>query len=168
MSAIRPEFLKVSPDDIARVGALGACVLALVRYVTALPGEFNGRLLIDGAMWWRASHENIGESLGGVHRLSVRRALGELQAAGEVLAIPAEAFYGDRAQAYRVPDQPLVENEQCSDQPLFKTEPPIVQKRTSSLFRSEQSSFTGEPRRTLRGEETSSRNSVARPSITVR
>lgn len=54
-----------------------------------------------------------------MHRKSVGRALLKLETAGELLTRPpAETFYGDRAQAYRAPDQPLDESGQSSDQPL--------------------------------------------------
>lgn len=127
-----PDFLRVLPADIGRVGFDGAAVLALVRYVTGLPGETNGRKIADGEIWWRASHDDIGEALGGVKRDSARRTVIKLENAGELLARPAAAFYGDRAQAYRVSDVPFRESAQCSDVPLRESAECIVQIRTSS------------------------------------
>lgn len=115
---IQPEFLKVLPADVARVGVLGALTIALVRYATALPSEKNGRILIDGLMWWRASHAEIGEALGALPGDTARRAVGKLCTAGELRSVPARAFPGDRALAYRVPDQPLRETAESVDQPL--------------------------------------------------
>jgi hypothetical protein len=117
-----PAFLKVSPAEIGRVGPLGACILALVRYVTALPGESNGRRIIDGEMWWCASHDDIGRALGaGVPRRTVSATVRKLQGMGDLSAISRQAFYGDRAQAYRASDVPLVRSDQGSDVPLADT-----------------------------------------------
>lgn len=127
-----PEFLMVSPKDIGRVGVLGAAILALVRYATGLPGVAGGRKMVDGEMWWCASRDDIGEALGGVHRDSVRRALLKLVNAGELLAMPAERFYGDRAQAYRVSDVPLRGTQQGSDMPLRESAQCITRNTTSS------------------------------------
>lgn len=127
-----PEYLIVRPADIGRVGVLGAAILALVRFVTDLPGEANGRRLVDGAMWWRATHADIGQALGGVHRDSVRRTLIRLCEAGELLATAAESFYGDRAQAYRVPDRPLRGIQQGSDLPLRENAESITRNAASS------------------------------------
>lgn len=107
----------VSPADIGRVGALGACILALVRYVTALPGESDRRRLVDGETWWRGSQDDIGQLLGDLHRKSVGRALLKLEVTGELLSTPSKD-YGDRAKLYRAPDQPLDGSGQSSDQPL--------------------------------------------------
>lgn len=130
MTAVNLEFLKVLPADIPRVGFAGACILALVRYVTSLPGEANGRRMIDGSMWWRASHADVGESLCGVDRQAIRREMSKLHKSGDLLSILAAEFYGDRAQAYRVSDQPLFINEpaltsHCSipNNALFINEP---------------------------------------------
>ncbi|WP_018599659.1 hypothetical protein [Mycobacterium sp. 155] len=131
MSVVRPEFLRVMPADIGRVGFDGAAILALVRYVTGLPGETNGRKTVDGEIWWRATRDDIGEALGGVHHKSVGRVLRNLKDAGELLAMtPADTFYGDRAQAYRVPDQPLAESadENGSDLPSDESGPPSGRK----------------------------------------
>jgi hypothetical protein len=65
MSAIRPEFLKVLRADVERVGLEGAHVLALIRYVTDLPGERNGRVTIGGDKWWQASYADIADALVG-------------------------------------------------------------------------------------------------------
>jgi hypothetical protein len=114
-----PEFLMVRTEDAGRVGALGAYILALVRYVTTLPGETNGRRIVDGEMWWRASHDDIGQALGGgVSRRTVSSTVRKLQDTGDLLAISTQDFYGDRAQAYRSSDQPLARSDQGSDVPL--------------------------------------------------
>ena len=128
-----PEFLKVLPADVGRVGALGACILALIRYMTALPGEASGRALIDEQTWWCASQDDIGQLLGELDRKAAGRAILKLQSTGDLLAKPAERFYGDRAKVYRVPDQPLPESGQGSDQPLPESGPPSARKWASSL-----------------------------------
>jgi hypothetical protein len=134
-----PDFLKVLPADIGRVGVLGAAILALVRYVTGLPGETNGRKTVDCEMWWRASHDDIGQLLGGIHRDSVRRALVRLQGTGELLArTPVDTFYGDRAQAYRVPDLPLRGMQQGPDLPLRETAESITRNATSGCGETQQ------------------------------
>lgn len=115
-----PEFLKVLPADIGRVGGLGACILAAIRYMTGLPGEANGRRVVEGETWWRASHDDIAHALGGagVPRRTVSWTVKKLVETGDVAAIPTQDFYGDRAQAYRVLDQPLARSDQGSEQPL--------------------------------------------------
>ncbi|QQW36880.1 hypothetical protein [Mycobacterium marinum] len=125
-----PDFLKVLPADIGRVGDRGANILALVRYVNGLPGETNGRKrLDDGEMWWRATREDIGAALGGVSEKSVGGALRKLQDAGELLAIPAKSFHGDRANMYRVPDHPSDESGTGFDLPSDENVPPIGRNR---------------------------------------
>lgn len=127
-----PEFLMTLTADVGRVGYDGAAILALVRYMTGLPGDHNGRKTVDGDKWWCATHDEIGQGAGGVHRKSIARTLLKLERAGELLTIPADRFYGDRARAYRVSDQPLAESGPCADQPLAETGPPSGQKRPSS------------------------------------
>jgi DNA-binding Lrp family transcriptional regulator len=108
VSVVRPNFLQVQPEDI-RYGYDGACVLALVRYVTGLSGERNGRRLIGGEMWWHTSQPDIAASLGGdVSHDSIRRTVKKLEAAGVLLSRGVNA--ADRAKAYRVADQPGREN----------------------------------------------------------
>ncbi|SEH79586.1 hypothetical protein SAMN04489835_4232 [Mycolicibacterium rutilum] len=129
----------VLPADVGRVGVLGAAILALVRYVNGLPGETNGRKTVDGEMWWRASQDDIGQALGGVHRDSIRRALVKLQGAGELLArTPVDSFYGDRAQAYRVPDVPLRGMQQGSDVPLRENAESIARNAASRCGETQQ------------------------------
>jgi hypothetical protein len=103
VSVIRPQFLQVLTDDIARVGESAACVLALVRYVTALDDEHNGRVLIDGEVWWRASHTDIGDALGGVGHDRVRGVLRRLSAGGALEVRPAADGQSVRMMAYRLP-----------------------------------------------------------------
>lgn len=117
VSVLRPEFLKVLPAEAEQVGLVGAAILALIRYATALPNEHNGRMLIADQCWWRASHAEIGRALGGVTHDSVRRALTKLIDAAALDSVQANTFVGDRTRAYRVPDQPL-RNMRQSDQPL--------------------------------------------------
>ncbi|WP_460359036.1 hypothetical protein [Mycobacterium sp. ZZG] len=141
-----PDFLMVLPADIGRVGVLGATILALVRYVTTLPGETNGRKMVDGEMWWRASHDDIGQSLGGLHRDSIRRAVLKLQGAGELLArAPVDTFYGDRAQAYRAPDLPLRGMQQGSDLPLRENAESITRNAASSCGETQQAGAAKSP-----------------------
>ncbi len=113
-----PPFLKVLPADVGQVGALGACVLALVRYVTSLPGEINGRRMVDGEMWWRASAPDIAEALGdGLSPRTVSGTVRTLTNIGALTAIPTQDFYGDRAKAYRAPDLPSAKCDTGSDLP---------------------------------------------------
>ncbi len=108
----------VLPADILRVGALGACILALIRYMTGIPGEANGRRVVDGQMFWRAAAPDIAKALGGgVSPRTVSATVRELVAAGHVTAIPAEDFYGDRAKAYRASDLPSATSDTGSEQP---------------------------------------------------
>ncbi|GJF17732.1 hypothetical protein NGTWS0302_16940 [Mycolicibacterium cyprinidarum] len=118
-----PAFLKVLPADIGRVGAPGACILAAIRYVTALPGEGNGRRVVDGETWLRASQEAIGQLLGGVPRKSIGRELAKLEAAGELQTRPSPD-YGDQAKEYLVSDQPVDESGQsiAQNRPLSLAE----------------------------------------------
>ena len=133
----RPDFLQPLTADIGRVGDRGANILALIRYVTAHTEETDGRKrLDDGEMWWRATREDIGDSLGGVSEKSVGGALRKLQDAGELLAKPAKSFHGDRANMYRVPnmppqgsDVPSDENGTGSDLPSDENVPPIGRNR---------------------------------------
>ena len=109
MAAINPEFLIVVPADVRRVGADAACVLALVRLSTRQPGH--ERHDIDGELWWRASHSEIGEPLGLNHD-KIRKLLLKLERLGAVISRPNPfARPGDRAKLYRpVADQPLRES----------------------------------------------------------
>lgn len=148
-----PDFLMVKPSDIGRVGVLGAAILALVRYATGLPGETNDRKKVDGEMWWRASHDDIGQSLGGVHRDSIRRALAKLQGEGALLArTPVDTFYGDRAKAYRVPDVPLRGMQQGSDLPLRENAESITRNATSSCGETQQAAAAKAPNLPITGE----------------
>lgn len=113
-----PEFLRVRPADVGRVGPLGACILAAIRYVTTLPVETNGRRVIDGRMWWRASASEIAEAVGGgVSARTVSRAVLELLETGDLEAVATQDFFGDRARAYKASDQPSDKNDTGSDQP---------------------------------------------------
>jgi hypothetical protein len=115
MSGIRPQFLSVLRDDAERVGFLEAGLLALVRYVTGLPGEHNGRVEIDGEMYWQASHAEIGEALGGLHRKKVERMMRKLEAAGELWSCSPDSFNGDQTKAYHIPsDQQWSDLTRCT------------------------------------------------------
>jgi hypothetical protein len=147
MSAIRPKYLPVLRDDVQRVGLEAAYLLALVRYVTALPGEHNGRIEIDGQMCWQASHSDIADALGtGMSRQKVGRIVRQLEADGELWGESPDAFYGDQTKAYRI-----ASDQQCSpvnidglaSSPMNRTGSPM--NRTCSpvnrdLFTSEHSS----------------------------
>ncbi|MEO3757300.1 hypothetical protein ABGB19_03285 [Mycobacterium sp. B14F4] len=107
MSVAYVEFLMVLPADVGRVGPAGAVILALVRFVTAAEA-YGDRLLIDGQVWWRASHAEIGKSLGGVDRYSVQRAIKRLEETGELLSLLPGISGGDQTKAYRLPsDLPM-------------------------------------------------------------
>jgi hypothetical protein len=145
MSAIHPKYLTVQRDDVERVGLEAAYLLAVVRYVTGLPGEHNGRVEIDGQMCWQASHTEIADALGGTSRQKVGRIVRQLESDGELLGQSPDAFYGDQTKAYRIVDL------QCSNlntgdltsSPVNRTGSPM--NRTGSpmnrdLFTSEHSS----------------------------
>ena len=134
-----PDFLKVTPEDIGRVGALAACILAAVRYMTAIPGETNGRRIVDSVTWWRASHDDIAQAIGGgVSRRTVSWTVKTLIQTGDLRSVPAEQFYGDRARAYRACEQPLARSDQGSEQPLARSDQPIGKIRPSTSARSDQ------------------------------
>jgi hypothetical protein len=120
MSVIRPDFLKVLPADIAAVGGDAACVLALVRYATQVPDERNDRLVIEGAVWWRASYAEIGESLGGLGRYTVGRSVSKLVTAGQLLRRDLFGCDGNQTKAYR----PEVADKQpkCDSAPVVSSE----------------------------------------------
>lgn len=102
-----PDFFKVTREDLGRVGSLGACILALVRYMTALPSETDGRRVVDGQTWWRASAPDIAEALGGgLSPRTVSDKVKQLTKSGDLTAVPTQDFYGDRAKAYRASDLP--------------------------------------------------------------
>jgi hypothetical protein len=102
----RPEFLMVLPADVGEHGYDGAILLALMRYVTALDGESNGRVRIDGDIWWRASQAEIGEAMGGVGHDKVRGIVRRLLAAGALEVRPASDGQSVRMMAYRLSEQP--------------------------------------------------------------
>lgn len=112
MTIIRPKFVQVLRDDVQRVGVESAYVLALVRYVTALDGERNGRVVLEGTRWWQASYADIAESLGGaMSRYSVRRIMTRLEETEELMSRQPRICDGDQTKAYRIPsDQPMCEN----------------------------------------------------------
>lgn len=176
MSVKPPPFHRVLPDDIGAYGFDGACVLALVRYVTALTGERNGRRLVDGEMWWQASHAEIGTVLGGGNRQSVGRAIRRLESDKALLSRFPDAVDGDQTKAYRVPDDEPEKaadqqcsfshtgaDQQCSDLNRYPTS--NVQNRTGTcsnlntpLFKNELSSssvkeLNKEGERSARGRE---------------
>src|ERR1700733_5464402 len=100
---IRPEFLKVLRADVDRVGLEGAHLLALIRYVTELRGERNGRIEIDGEMCWQASYGDIADGLGGTNSHKVGRLIRTLQGKCELIATAPGASAMDQTKAYRVP-----------------------------------------------------------------
>ncbi|BBY67558.1 hypothetical protein [Mycolicibacterium helvum] len=160
-----PKFLKVRPADIGRVGVLGAAILALVRYVIAFPDETDGRKIVDGEMWWCASHDDIGRALGGVHRDSIRRALAKLQSADEILTIPADRRYGDRAHAYRAPDLPLRGMQQGSELPLRGMQQGITRNAASSCGETQQAADAKHNNLPLTKELEEEGRSAAPPSL---
>jgi hypothetical protein len=108
MSVIRPKFMQVQPDDL-RHGYDGACILALVRFVTDRDDVHNGRVRVDGETWWHTSQRDIAQSLDGhVSHDSVRRTLNNLEAVGALRSRYVSA--DDRAKAYRVSDLSVREN----------------------------------------------------------
>jgi hypothetical protein len=109
VSIIHPKFLTVPTADSDRYGFLGAHLLALIHYANQLPDERNGRLLIDGAMWWQVSYADLAASVGGgVKRDSVWRKVAELESAGRLMSCMPGCEPGsskaDTTKAYRVPD----------------------------------------------------------------
>lgn len=102
------DFLKVVPADVGRVGATGACVLALVRYVTAIDDGRQGREVIDGLVWWRVSHAGIAAALGGMSHDAIRRAVSKLENCSELVVFDPKDS-ADRSRYYRLPDESLRE-----------------------------------------------------------
>jgi len=123
MSVIRPAggFLKVLLTDIDRVGMDEAAILALVRYATAITDERNGRLVIDGAVWWRVSYTDLGVPLR-MSRESVRHLVGKLEAANELESRFQQTSDGDRTKLYHIP----------SEQPLHDFNTPLSSENTIS------------------------------------
>lgn len=100
MSVIRPKFLQVQTADL-RHGYDGACLLALVRYVTDREDEHNGRVRLNGEIWWHTSQRDIAESLDGhVSHDSVRRTLKNLESVGALESRYVSA--DDHSKAYTV------------------------------------------------------------------
>ena len=106
-----PEFLQARTVDIAQYGYDGALVRGLIRYMTRLEGERNGRRLVGREMWWVASYDEIARALGGVSRYSVGRTVRRLEADKGLLSKQLDDVDGDQTKAYRVPDDDL----QCAD-----------------------------------------------------
>ena len=114
MSPVRPPFLQVLRSDSERVGGDAARVLALIRYVTGLPGEHNGRVVIDGEMWWQASHADIGDALGDLRRKTVERIVRKLEAGGELMSCSPDSYSGNQTKAYHIPpDQQWSDSTRC-------------------------------------------------------
>jgi hypothetical protein len=109
MSVIRPTFLQVLIADRDRVGGEAANILALIRYVLGVEGAYNGRIEIDGEMWWLTSYADIAESLGGTTPDGIRRVVTRhLEPKGEVLTCLPGRSAGDRTKAYKMrPELPL-------------------------------------------------------------
>ena len=106
---MNPEFLKVLPADIARVGGDAAAVLALVRYATEFDDGRHGRQTIDGRVWWRVSHPTIGDALGGINHDRVCRIISKLESAGEIMVFDPKDS-PDRSRIYTLPDLSLRES----------------------------------------------------------
>lgn len=112
--------------DIGECGYDGACVLALVRYVTGMPEERNGRRLIDSEMWWQASYDEIGEALGGMSRHSVGRTVRRLESEKILLSKSIDTHNGDQTKAYRVADQQRAESHTGVDQQCAESHEPLT------------------------------------------
>jgi hypothetical protein len=111
--SIQFDFLRVLPADIGRVGPLGACVLALVRYATAIDDGRHGRGTdADGEVWWRASHAGMAEALEVSHD-SIYRVVSKLETASELEVFDPKDS-SDRSFYYRVPDLSLRETASAS------------------------------------------------------
>jgi hypothetical protein len=79
--------------------------------VTDLDGEHNGRMCIDGDVWWQVSYADIGESLGGIGRYSVRRIMLRLEEEGLLEQRTPSSPDGDQTKAYRIPsDLPMCDS----------------------------------------------------------
>jgi hypothetical protein len=136
VSIIHPKFLTVPTADSDRYGFLGAHLLALIHYANQLPDERNGRLLIDGAMWWQVSYADLAASVGGgVKRDSVWRKVAELESAGRLMSCMPGCEPGsskaDTTKAYRVPDT----TSEPSDQSFRTGETPLPADETALASR---------------------------------
>lgn len=98
----RPEFVMARTADIARVGPLGADILALVRYATNpdMPHTHDAEA---GVLWWRASYEEIGDALGGVDKNIIGRAVRALERNGELVS--QQTSDSDQRKRYRRPHE---------------------------------------------------------------
>lgn len=112
MSVIRPKYVHLFRDDVQRVGRDAAHLLAVVRHVTTdLPGEHNGRVLIDGDMWWSATYPEIAEAMGDISDQKVGRIVRKLEAEGELASRQPDVWSGNQTKAYRTADQPIFTSE---------------------------------------------------------
>ena len=111
MSAVRPPYVRLFRDDVERVGRDAAHLLAVVRYVTGLPGEHNGRLWIDGEMWWSATYPELADAMGDISSQKVGRIVRKLEAEGELSCRQPDVWDGNQTKAYRIPDQPVFTSE---------------------------------------------------------
>jgi hypothetical protein len=113
---MRFKFQLLLRDDVERVGIEGAYVLALIRYITALSGEYNGRFESGGHLWWQASYVDIAESLGGMTARKAGNLVRELESKDALLSYRVNAFQGDQTKAYRVPLTSNIPNLDGADQ----------------------------------------------------
>lgn len=117
MSAVRPPFFKVVPEEVERYGPAAAIVLAHIRYRCESDGP--GRSVIDGERWWRVSVADLAAEVG----LSVQPVRTALKAlAGTVVAKRFSS--DDTTKAYRLaldgaecqpPDLPFVSSNKPQD-----------------------------------------------------
>jgi hypothetical protein len=103
---VNPEFLKVLPADIGRVGFDGATLLALIRWRTEFDDGRHGRVTIDGTVWWRASQRTIAETLGGISHDKIARCVSKLEKAEELVIFDPKDS-PDRSLIYTMPDLSL-------------------------------------------------------------
>lgn len=99
-TAARRETIPYDPAEGAEYGIPAALVLALIRYRTNVPGA--DRIDTRAGRFWRASHETIAATIGGMSRDGARRAIDKLIDMGALVADHHPAHYGDRTRSYRV------------------------------------------------------------------
>ncbi len=156
----RPPFVKALTDDIGRLGALEADILAVIRFVTNVTNvkaAGDDRVVIDDRVCWRVSHKDIGEALGGVSRQVVGRAVRHLEDSAELVSY--EIADDVQKKAYRVAEQPEFDSEHVESSQSSEMNRPSSEMNTACsetnryVFGNEHSSSIKEVEEEKKGEE---------------
>lgn len=124
MSAIRPKFVAVEPDEVELHGAAAALVLAHIRYRCDSDGP--GRFDIDGYRWWRVSVADLAHEVG----LSIQSVRTALKALSGLVEKQSFSDSSDTTKAYRPnADLPFV----AANKPQVTTDPVCCQQQDPLL-----------------------------------